>query len=56
MKHDEYMKMLDDRIKECEYNKKVAYRTYLAENAKLQAAIDAKLMYEILCKEGAFDD
>jgi hypothetical protein len=51
MKPDEYLRMLDDRIRECEHNTKVAHRTYMAESAKLKAAMEARVMYEKLLRE-----
>lgn len=52
MKPDEYLRMLEDRIKECQYNMDVTYRAYTAEAAKLKAAEDALKMYEQLLREG----
>jgi hypothetical protein len=52
MKPDDYLKMLEDRITDYSYNMATAYRNYLSERSKLEAAIKAKEMYEKLVEEG----
>lgn len=51
MKLDEYLKMLDDRISDCESNMNMAYRNYLAEKSKLEAAQATREMYLGMLKE-----
>lgn len=51
MKPDEYLRMLEERIDDCTSNMNSAYRNYLAEKSKLQAALTAKKMYNELVKE-----
>lgn len=52
MKWDDYVRMLDDRIKDYTINTQNAHKAYLSEQAKLNAAIEAKEMYEQLIKDG----
>jgi hypothetical protein len=56
MNRDEYLKMLEDRIDDCTSNMNIAYRNYLAEKSKLEAALATKEMYTNLVKEGSEND
>lgn len=51
MKLDDYLKMLNDRIADCKNNMDMAYRNYLAEKSKLEAAKATREMYLTMVSE-----
>lgn len=51
MKLDDYLKMLNDRISDCKNNMDMAYRNYLAEKSKLEAAKATREMYLTMVSE-----